>query len=149
MSQERAIRFTTDEDIINNQVPIVVKETLGNVFFLSERDVKRVRDGEGVLTDEIKALSIECASELQETTFNVDLPADFDLEALKLQPWDLIELEGVEYVEPWAILPSGTYNVNDAISGFSTKATGIKKMNESAGVKQATNEKTSPLPKMS
>lgn len=148
MSQERAIRFTTDEDVINNQVPIMVKETLGNVFFLSERDVKRVRDDEGVLTDEIKALSIECASELQETTFNVDLPADFDLEGLKLKAWDGIELEGVEYVEPWAILPSGTYNVNDAISGFTTKATGIKKINISAGMKQETSEKGSPLPKM-
>ena len=127
MSRERAIRFTTDPDIINNQIPILVDDTLGKVFYQSERRAKRVRGEDGQMTDEISALSIECISEKQETTFNVDLPADFDLEGMDLKSWDELELEGVEYVQPWAILQSGSYNARDAMLGYSIKASGIKK----------------------
>lgn len=140
MSKERQIRFTTDEDVINNQIPIQVQATLGTVFFQSERRPKYAWDKEtGVQTDEIVAQQIECISEKQETTFNVDLPADFDLESLKLKSWDELILEGVEYVEPWAILQQGEFNVNEAMLGYSVKAKGIKKGLGNAFSKESAN----------
>lgn len=146
MSKERAIRFTKDEDVINNRIPIDVEATLGQVFYSSERDPKRVRGEGGQYTDEISALQIECVSEKQETTFNVDLPPDFDLEGLKLQPWDEIELEGVEYVEPWAILPSGAFNPYDAMMGYSVKAKAIKKVGAASSTNSNKKSDMPPIP---
>lgn len=138
MSKERPIRFTQDEDVYNNQIPIDVPETVGKVFFLTERRPKFVWDSEkGEETSQISAFSLECISEKQETTFNVDVPAEFDLDALSLKPWDEIELLGVDYVEPWVILSEGDFNVNNAMLGYSMKSSGIKKVSDLSLNKQA------------
>lgn len=121
MPQEKPIVFD------DNKIPVLFNQTVGKVTFVAIRDNKFTKDEEGNYTDIVRVQSIEVSSEAQRETFNVDVPADFDLSQFKFG--DTIEIEGVEEAEPWAQLPAGDQNINNAFTGFSVLATGIRKVN--------------------
>ncbi|EGO8404608.1 DUF961 domain-containing protein [Enterococcus faecalis] len=121
MPQEKPIIFD------DNKIPVLFDQTVGKVTFVAKRENKFERDEEGNYTDIVRLQSIEVSSEAQRETFNVDVPADFDLSLFKFG--DTIEIEGVEEAEPWARLPAGDQNINNAFTGFSVLATGIRKVN--------------------
>lgn len=121
MPQEKTIIFD------DNKIPVLFNQTVGKVTFVAKRENKFERDEEGNYTDIVRLQSIEVSSEAQRETFNVDVPADFDLSLFKFG--DTIEIEGVEEAEPWAQLPAGDQNINNAFTGFSVLATGIRKVN--------------------
>lgn len=121
MAKEKPIVF---ED---NQIPVLFNETVGKVIFVAQRANKFERDEENRLTDKVRAVSIEVSSETQRETFNVDLPADFDVTPFSFG--DTIEIEGVDMVEPWAVMPTGESNIRNAYTGFNVGATGIRKVN--------------------
>lgn len=120
MAQEKPITF--DE----NQIPVLFNQTVGKVTYVAQRNAKFEKDESGKRTDKVRALSVEVASEAQRETFIVDLPADFNLNGFSFG--DTIEIEGVDIVEPWSLLPAGETNVRNAYSGFSVVATGIRKL---------------------
>jgi len=120
MAKEKPIIFQ------ENKIPFLFNETVGKVTFISKRSDKFERDEEGKRTDIIRLQSIELSSEEQHQTFNVDLPPEVDLSSFQFG--DLVEIEGVEFAEPWAQLPSGDTNPNNAYTGFSIVATGIHKV---------------------
>ncbi|BBC61887.1 DUF961 family protein [Melissococcus plutonius] len=122
MAKEKPINFD------NNEIPILLKESVGKVTFVSVRNDKFVNDAEGNRTDEIRAQSIEVSSEAQRENFNVDLVPTFNLSALELHFGDEIELLGVTTCTPWAMLPPNNNNVNNAVTGFSIMDEGIKKV---------------------
>ncbi|EOK44839.1 DUF961 family protein [Enterococcus faecalis] len=128
MVKEQPITFE------ENKIPVLFNETVGKTTFVAVRSPKFERDEEGKLTDKVRAVSIEVSSEAQRETFNVDLPADFDVSGFKFG--DTIEIEGVDEVEPWAQMPAGARGVNNAYVGFSVIATGIRKVTLSASQNQ-------------
>ncbi|EJG4482810.1 DUF961 family protein [Enterococcus faecalis] len=109
-----------------NKIPVLFNQSVGKVTFIAVRENKYERDSEGNLTDVVRSKSIEVSSEIQRETFNVDLPADFDLSPFKFG--DVVEIEGVDVVEPWSQLPAGERSVNSVYTGFSAVATGIRKV---------------------
>ncbi|OTO05117.1 DUF961 family protein [Enterococcus sp. 5B3_DIV0040] len=103
-------------------VPGLLKETLGEVFFVKTKRVRMDYEGDEN-TGEIKERPVECSSAAQETIFIVNFPPEVVIEGLK--NGDVIELENVEF-RFWSSIDRQATNpfVN---SDIKVTATGYKK----------------------
>lgn len=117
----------------NNLVPANLKKTFGNLFFVKVLNARMMYDEDRNPTGEISERRIEVSSDVQQSTFEVSLPASADLEGLKwMEP---IELENVT-IRPWAMIDEDAFgNVPD--SGVKVRAEKIRKVGSSRPAQQA------------
>lgn len=108
-------------------IPVLFNESVGTLTFVQERPAKFVNNEDGERTDEIRAISVELVSSEQKTNFNVDLPPMFNMSGLNLKYGDEVLLKGVMEATAWAVLPQGSRNVEDAITGFAIVAESMEK----------------------
>lgn len=129
MAKQAPLVFRDDDGFSEETVPVLFDESVGRLTFVQERPAKYVSNEDGERTDEIRAISIELMSSEQKTSFNVDLPPMFNLSDLSLKYGDSVILKGVKEATAWAMLPQGSRNAEDALTGFAIVAEGLEKGN--------------------
>lgn len=127
MAKQAPFVLRDENGFSDETIPVLFNESVGTLTFVQERPAKFVNNEDGERTDEIRAISVELVSSEQKTNFNVDLPPMFNLSSLNLKYGDEVLLTGVKEATAWAVLPQGSRNVVDAITGFSIIAESMEK----------------------